>query len=298
MLAKPAILVAEDSPTQAFQFQYLLEEAGYEVRLTNNGRDAVEQVRIRQPDLVVTDLEMPEMNGLEVVETLHREFPKLPVVLITARGSELIASQALRRGAASYVPKQNLEADLIPTLQRILAIIAAGRRSERLGCFLDRTETRYLLENDITVVPVLIARFQDDLRQLGVCDEGGAMQVATALDEALTNAIVHGNLEVASELRKIENGRPYARTITQRLAESPFKDRRVMVSAKASRDEVEFIIRDEGPGFDVGGIPDPTNPENLAKVSGRGLLLINAFMDEVRHSETGNEITMVKRRAR
>ena len=296
MPAKADILVAEDSSTQAVEFEFLLEEAGCAVNLAKDGREAVEQVREAQPDLVVTDLEMPEMNGLEVVEALQREFPKLPVVLITARGSERIASQALQKGAASYVPKENLAADLIPTLQRILAVIAADRTSKCLGQFLEALQTRYVLENDLTLLPVLIARFQDALRQLGVCDEGGVMQVATALDESLLNAMVHGNLEVPSELRTVDNGKAYFRTISERQKEAPFRDRRVTVSVKATRDEVEFVICDEGSGFDVSNIPDPTNLENLAKVSGRGLLLINAFMDDVRHNELGNEITMIKRR--
>ena len=58
---------------------------------------------------------------------------------------------------------------------------------------------------------------------------------------------------------------------------------------------VTYAIRDEGPGFDPSTLPDPTDPANLERVSGRGLLLIHAFMDEVRHNPTGNEITMVKR---
>ena len=55
------------------------------------------------------------------------------------------------------------------------------------------------------------------------------------------------------------------------------------------------MIRDEGPGFDPDGLPDPTDPENLTKASGRGVLLIRTFMDEVRFNDTGNEITMIKR---
>jgi len=60
--------------------------------------------------------------------------------------------------------------------------------------------------------------------------------------------------------------------------------------------EACFTIRDEGPGFDPSKLPDPTDPENLLKASGRGLLLIKTFMDEVTHSANGNQITMVKRR--
>ena len=54
--------------------------------------------------------------------------------------------------------------------------------------------------------------------------------------------------------------------------------------------------RDEGPGFDPATVPDPTDPANLEKASGRGLLLIRAYMDEVIHNRTGNQVTLVKRR--
>ena len=57
-----------------------------------------------------------------------------------------------------------------------------------------------------------------------------------------------------------------------------------------------ITIRDDGPGFDTTSLRDPTDPENLERAGGRGLLLINAFMSEVRHNDKGNEITMIKRR--
>jgi hypothetical protein len=55
------------------------------------------------------------------------------------------------------------------------------------------------------------------------------------------------------------------------------------------------VIADEGPGFDTRSIPDPTDPENFLRPSGRGLLLIRTFMQETYHNEAGNEITLVKR---
>ena len=62
------------------------------------------------------------------------------------------------------------------------------------------------------------------------------------------------------------------------------------------RTQATFVIRDDGPGFDLNSLPDPTDPENLLKPSGRGLLLIRTFMDEVSHNSTGNQITLVRRR--
>jgi anti-sigma regulatory factor (Ser/Thr protein kinase) len=66
--------------------------------------------------------------------------------------------------------------------------------------------------------------------------------------------------------------------------------------SRESRDEAVYVVRDEGPGFDPSILPDPTDPSNLEKVSGRGLLLIRTFMDEIHHDDSGREITMIKRR--
>jgi len=298
MEERTRLLVAEDSPTQGIQIQILLEEAGYEVKLASNGRVALEMVRTNAPHAVVTDLEMPEMNGLELVGALQREFKRVPVVLITARGSEEIASKALKAGAASYVPKKEMETDLVPTLRRILAVIDAARAHDRLGAYIAAADTEFLLDNDNSLVPFLIARLQEDLGHLELWDEGEMLQVATALDEALVNAMIHGNLEVSSELRSIDSGQPYAMLIEERSQEPPYNSRRVLVKVKANREKVEFVIRDQGPGFDPSKIPDPTDPANLEKVHGRGLLLINAFMDGVSHNATGNEITMVKNKSK
>ncbi len=69
----------------------------------------------------------------------------------------------------------------------------------------------------------------------------------------------------------------------------------VRISAEVSAVEARFTIEDEGEGFDVNGIPDPTDPENLFKISGRGVLIIHNVMDEVRYNERGNRLEMIKR---
>src|SRR5882762_2619217 len=99
------VLVVEDSKTQAQQIKLLLEDASYEVEIAQHGLEAMAALRRAVPDIVLTDLEMPQMNGLELVEAVRRDFAWVPVVLMTAHGSEEIAALALRKGAASYVPK-------------------------------------------------------------------------------------------------------------------------------------------------------------------------------------------------
>jgi anti-sigma regulatory factor (Ser/Thr protein kinase) len=67
------------------------------------------------------------------------------------------------------------------------------------------------------------------------------------------------------------------------------------VDVDFTRDCVEYVIRDEGPGFDPTKLPDPTDPVNLERPCGRGLLLMRTFMDAVKYNKTGNQVTMSKR---
>lgn len=289
------ILVVDDSAVDRRRAEKLLKKGGNVSVLTAaNGREALDVLRQQRPDLVLTDVQMPEMDGLQLVEEVRAKYPAVPVILMTAHGSEEIAVQALQKGAASYVPKRNLARDLPETIDSMLDVAQASRNQQRLLECLMATESHFVLENDTTLIPPLIGHLEGNLVRMRLCDENGLIRVAVALREALINAIQHGNLEVGSDLRE-QDEKLYYRRVAQRRHEEPYQDRRVHIAAKESRHEAVYVIRDEGPGFDPASLPDPTDPANLDKVSGRGLLLIRTFMDEVHHNKIGNEITLVKR---
>jgi anti-sigma regulatory factor (Ser/Thr protein kinase) len=203
--------------------------------------------------------------------------------------------RALRDGAAGYVAKRNLARDLSRTLENVLALIRASSAQQQLmECFAESCSC-YVLANDTSLVPPLVGRLQRQLEQKALFNENVLLRVSMAVREALVNAIEHGNLEVSSGLRERDDD-SYVQEIRRRREMDPYRGRRVMISARETRDDVTYVIRDEGPGFNVAALPDPTDPENLEKASGRGLLLMRAFMDEVSHNASGNEITLVKRR--
>ncbi|HEX4634034.1 MAG TPA: ATP-binding protein [Gemmatimonadales bacterium] len=128
-----------------------------------------------------------------------------------------------------------------------------------------------------------------------VPEPSGLVLLGVALHEALTNAMLHGNLELSSSLREADE-KEYYRQSVERRDKEPFAQRRVRVTARYTHRELSFTIRDEGNGFDPALLPDPTDPANLGRVSGRGLLLIQTFMDRVEHNAKGNQITMIKYR--
>lgn len=292
------ILVVDDLRSDRDLMAALLtKHPDWQVETANEGNEAFAKVEASLPDVVVTDLQMPEMDGFQLVAALKQRFAFLPVVLVTAKGSEEIAIRALREGAASYVPKRLMSRDLVETVENVLSVASKKKDEARLMYCL-RKHVRCLefeVENDRALLSPLVNYLQSNLTELGICSESESLQVGMALDEALVNALYHGNLEVSSEL-KDQDDRAYYELARKRSLEQPYRDRRIHVEAELSPEQARIVTRDQGPGFDPDSLPDPTDPENLLRVHGRGILLMRTFMDEVEFNDKGNEVTMIKRR--
>jgi serine/threonine-protein kinase RsbW len=121
----------------------------------------------------------------------------------------------------------------------------------------------------ISLMHIVLEYLMKRVEKLGVV-KSEQSNLFVALDEAFVNAVKHGNKFDAKKL--------------------------VRIIAEVSAAEARFTIEDEGEGFDVNSIPDPLDPSNLFKTSGRGVLFIYNIMDEVKYNERGNRLTMIKKR--
>lgn len=288
------VLVVDDSAVDRKLTASLLSKAtDWKVDVCENGRAALTRMEAGLPDLVVSDLRMPDIDGFELVTSLKQTHPAVPVIIITSQGSEELALDALRNGAASYCPKVRMSTDLIDIAKSVLMVSYKEKKSKQVLSRITSSRFSFQLENDSSLIPPMIEHLQSHM--IG-WDETDRLRVGVALDESLLNAMHHGNLEVDSRLRDEDDGEKYRCQIKQRLTETPFCQRKVSLDAQFSAEMIELRVRDEGPGFEPSSVPDPTRPENLEKPSGRGLLLIRSFMTEVSHNEVGNEIRMIKRR--
>lgn len=124
------------------------------------------------------------------------------------------------------------------------------------------------LPNDLTLMNAVLEYLLGRVARLGMI-EVEQSNLFVALDEAFVNAVKHGNRQNPEKLLR--------------------------VTSELSQREAIFTVEDEGDGFNVAEIPDPTDPANLFKSTGRGVLLIYNIMDEVEYSERGNRLKMVKR---
>lgn len=259
-----------------------------------DGRQALAQIEAHHPDIVLTDLHMPEMNGLELVTSVKEKFPEIPVLLMTAKGSEEIAARALQQGAASYVPKRRLADDLVPTIERVLATAQEERQRALLMHHVTESDISLVLPNDPEMFQLLVSHLLNMLRCLPLGDETERLRVGIALEEALANAYYHGNLQLSAE-GGVRDRKRYDELARQRCLEPPGCDRQIHVRARITRTEARFIIRDEGPGFDTSQLHTSVELTEAEQGYGRGIRLMRAIMDEVTYNAAGNEVTLVKR---
>ena len=254
--------------------------------------------RLALPDLVVTDLMMPEMDGLQLVSEVRRRYPQIPVILITAHGNENLAVEALETGAASYVPKSQIPAKLLDTVRQVLSLNSTERTQEQLLACLSETRCTFSLENDPAIIAPFVEEVLARVDSMRLCDSSETRHLAVALEEALLNAMLHGNLQLKSdEVQRVRSelmkGKE-SEVLRRRREQTELSDRRVDASYELNREQARFFVRDQGDGFDVSTTPASGDPVPIDAEGGRGLVLIQNFMDQVRFNERGNEITMVK----
>lgn len=293
------VLLAEDSPTQAVEMRMLLEEGAHTVKHVGNGRQAIKALGDESLDLVVTDLEMPEMNGLELVEAMKVDFPHIPAVLVTAQGSEDLASKALHAGAAGYVPKHHLQTMLNDTVADVLGVLQADASFSKLISTLQKNQFVFALPNDAELISPLVGLLMQVIAGMELISGSELVRIGVAVEHALLNAMFRGNLELGPSVtpghRALVSDGATSNLIQQRQSADPYQTRQVYLDATASRDEIRISIRDEGKGFDTSSVPKPGDLKNLNAESGQGLVLMSSFTDSLIFNDQGNEVTLVKR---
>src|ERR1041385_6814861 len=126
MTRKPVILVVDDEPQILRVMRASLPPRGYEVRTAPGGEEALDELRKEMPDLIILDLVMPKISGLEVCRRV-REFSQVPIIVLSAKEAESDKVAALELGADDYVTKPF---GLDELLARVHAILRRGPPSE------------------------------------------------------------------------------------------------------------------------------------------------------------------------
>jgi len=266
--ARPSrILVADDEDALRELLQRFLETKGHQVVLAQDGREALKLFREQPFDLVLSDVRMPGLDGLQLLAAVKDINPRTPVVLISGYGDIETVVTALKAGAENFLAKP-IRIDM---LRRVVSqSLSLSARSERRADHFPNVtqQTKIETPSQQCYINDIIYLIAASAAAVGYVGHDLDNNLKLALVEAIMNAMEHGNKW--DETKKIR--------LTVTIDAEMFK----------------IVIADEGPGFDPDKLPDPTSPEQLLAERGRGVFLMRAIMDEITYNESGNEVTMTK----
>ena len=262
-MQKRRILIVDNNDELRVLLEQALGSLGHEVIVTGEREKALRRDDLDSFDLIISDLSEAEVNG-EPISELHRKH------LVTHLGGQHNGPgmiKAFKMGAANYrrVPydreelREIVEQTLANKLRYVDDTSAFSHVHEKI---------EFELPSDLALMNGVLEYLQERVAKLGLIRPERS-NLFVALDEAFVNAVKHAN---KNDLTKL-----------------------VKITAELSPKEAAFTVEDEGEGFNIQEIPNPCDPENLFRTSGRGVLLIYNIMDEVEYNAQGNRVKMVKR---
>ena len=116
---KPTVLVCDDEEGIRESFKLILSD-DYQLKFVNNGVQALELLKTFTPDAMLLDIKMPKINGIEVLKQIKKLKPKLPVIIVTGYQSVETAQEAIKNGAADYIPKPFESKQILKAVAQVL----------------------------------------------------------------------------------------------------------------------------------------------------------------------------------
>jgi DNA-binding NtrC family response regulator len=236
---QPTILVVDDERTICIAIQRLLGGRGYEVDTASSGEEAVEKLDRKPYHVVITDLNLKKLSGMDLLRWVKQHAPETAVIMITAYGSEKIAVEAMKLGAADYVPKPFDNDELELLVERVLEGMALRRDLRR---FQEQAADTYRFENLIGQSAGM-QRVFDVIRKVADTDLTVLIRGPSGTGkELVANAIHYNSPRRAKPLIKVN-----CAAVSRELVESElFGHEKGAFTGAASAREGKFEIADGG----------------------------------------------------
>ena len=221
------ILIVEDNKDLAFGLRSNLTMEGYDVRVADTGPEGLHQAKLFNPDLVVLDLMLPQMDGFEVLEAMRKTGLTMPVLILSARGEEIDKVRGLRLGADDYVTKPF---GLMELVARVEAILRRGEPSAQA----DADDERIVIRH-IEICP----------RTRGVHKHGEPVELTPKEYELLVE-LVRNEGAVVSRIDLMKTVWGHASTIVSRTVDTHIAELRRKLEADPSRPSLILTVRKAG----------------------------------------------------
>ncbi|MDM8515454.1 response regulator [Desulfobacterales bacterium HSG16] len=290
------VLIVEDDPASREYLKDTMEMEGHDALTAENGQIGLELYAKFKPDVVLTDIEMPVMDGFGLLKAVRKRNEDSVIIMITAHGSEEYAVQALRLGANNYINKPVRHHELLPLLRKYESIVQNRTTGGTLPGVTVHREYKMKFDTRFDLIPqvadYIVSETGDMFKKSKLLD------LRLALYELLINSVEYGNLEITDkEKREALKAGTLAKIHEKRMTMPDFGQRKITVDFKLDSSGCEWIISDEGKGFDWKPYVEGPNEEEglLSFLShGRGIFINILEFNEVEFIGAGNVVRVKK----
>jgi len=257
------ILIVDDDQDFCIMLSKFLSGQGYNPHYALNGESALKRVYEEPWDLIILDIMMPGIDGYEVCHRLkmQKEYNRIPILMLSAKDTEQDKIIGLKTGADAYMFKPFEVDELISNMDEVFE-----RHERTFQCG---------IQHEITFNFQSQFKYLEEVNELVAClfkntnlasDE--IWELKLALHELGINAIEHGNKMNPSKM--------------------------VRLKCQFFDDRLEFEMQDEGEGFELAKVPNPTREPVLSRERGRGIFLVNQVVDEIKYENGGSCARLIK----
>jgi len=289
------ILAVDDEPLVLKMITKQVKRLGCIVQSAEDGREALARFAEFAPDMVLTDIKMPVMDGLELLKALRDEHPEVIVVVITGVRSLEVAAEALRLGAHNYLDKPFTFAQIRQLIDKYRPVVESMSMRRECEAMVATRQLRIEFDNRVRLVPALAAFLVSEAGER--LPDGDRTGVMLGLVELLMNAVEHGNLAIGSEakLAALATGTDALEELREERRSDPvLGQRRVVVDFRMDAAGGEWVIVDEGEGFDWQAVRNPLSAGAMELPCGRGIFLSRVQFDELEYQDAGNSVRVRK----
>ncbi len=287
------VLIVEDDIVSRELFQLVVEREGYECVCAVDGIDGLEKFNDFLPDVVISDISMPNLDGISLLKSIKQVERNAIVIMVTAHGNEEIALQALQAGAGNYIKKPVNISELKAQLYRYNSIVKKAIDYKSVTSLVENETIELSFQSDLELIPAFVECLVNIVKHLYSSSELVSLELG--LSELLLNAVEHGNYGITKETKDIAlKNNTLTKLYNERKNHISNKNKKVYVRFSRSSDCCEWVIRDEGDGFDYSYIPTSQIESLSTGLQGRGVFISKIHFDEVQYLGNGN-IVLVKK---
>lgn len=298
MANKGRLLIVDDSISVVNSLQTILSLSGYSVDSAFNGSDALRKIYRQDYDVVICDIEMPGLTGLEFLARVRKEFDRsLDVILMTGYMEHDYFIEAIRLGANDFIRKPIDTKKMINSIQELLYRKKSIQDNEALYSKLEEVGVSLKVSALNFGSLSFSSIFNKHLKERFKVNPDALNELMVCLDEMIYNAFIHGTLELDLEDRVLDHEK-LQECISERLKEPQIAARSISISAEIDNQTqmIQLCVEDEGPGFDFEKWLNTSFPEPILGLQehGRGLSLLKHLSAELNFAKEGRQVSIRK----